>query len=236
MNYFSYEGAPLFNSPNFYQLMLLNGVGCDEKGHFRSLETVLLPHQSFQIVNMRSDFIAEIKTDCYQFGTQLFTDIRFATQEVIKKPVLASKHQIIQILKKQVGKRYLWGGTVPHPLFLMLKFYPPKRNLTTFEKKQWVLDGIDCSGILHYATSGFTPRNTSQLMDYGNQVSEDELKPLDLILIHKHVLIVVDDKTIVHSREIKGVFLENLQAKLAQLKKRKIDYQCRRFSHLLVFD
>jgi cell wall-associated NlpC family hydrolase len=76
-------------------------------------------------------------------------------------------------------------------------------------RRRLTLAGLDCSGLLYQATGGWTPRNTSQLVSYGQGVpiagkSTDAivnvLEPLDLIVWNGHVLIVLDRETVIESR------------------------------------
>ncbi|MDN3505569.1 MAG: NlpC/P60 family protein [Rhabdochlamydiaceae bacterium] len=233
-SYYSEKGVPLFNTSQFYSLMLEKGVGCDKHGHFRALETILLPHQPFQIVKYMDHNIIEVKSDHYDYDIQLFTDIRFSSKKRINPPPLTSITQVLDLLKKQVGRRYLWGGTVNSPINQMLKLYPPRFELNNYKKQQWILNGIDCSGLLHFATSGFTPRNSSKLRTYGIEIDEGNLKPLDLILEPNHVMIVIDNKKVIQSKENRGVFIEDLSVRLSYSKNRNYEY--RRFTHLFDYD
>jgi cell wall-associated NlpC family hydrolase len=72
-----------------------------------------------------------------------------------------------------------------------------------------ILAGLDCSGLLYSATGGWTPRNTSQLITFGDSVAVAGkhsaeiaalLKPLDLIVWNGHVIIVIDRQTAIESR------------------------------------
>lgn len=72
------------------------------------------------------------------------------------------------------------------------------------------LKGLDCSGILYEATNGYTPRNTSKLVTFGNPVeiadlSIDEIiqkvDPLDIIVWRGHMMVILDRDKIIESRE-----------------------------------
>ena len=90
----------------------------------------------------------------------------------------------------------------------MLKHYTPAQILDPVLQQKWQLKGVDCSGLLYWATNGATPRNTSALVNYGTGVmimglSIDqiltELKPLDLIVWSGHVLIVLPGERVIES-------------------------------------
>jgi cell wall-associated NlpC family hydrolase len=77
------------------------------------------------------------------------------------------------------------------------------------EQDRFLLAGLDCSGLLYQATGGWTPRNTAQLLLFGEAVdiagkSSREiatvLQPLDLIVWNGHVIIVLDQQTAIESR------------------------------------
>jgi hypothetical protein len=93
----------------------------------------------------------------------------------------------------------------------MTVFFPPSptHRLDTVTEGRWTLRGLDCSGLLYQATDGYTPRNTSSLVDYGAGVSiagldeeriAGQLRPLDLIVWKGHVMIVFDRERIIESR------------------------------------
>jgi len=102
------------------------------------------------------------------------------------------------------------------------------------------LKGLDCSGLLYYATNGYTPRNTSSLLNYGKPVQIAGLKvdeiiqkvaPLDIIVWVGHVIIILDKEHIIESRldydKHKkgfqgGVKIRQLKKVLVEIMKRKV--------------
>jgi cell wall-associated NlpC family hydrolase len=87
---------------------------------------------------------------------------------------------------------HFYGGTVP-----------------VSTRNSLILAGLDCSGLLYQASNGWTPRNTSQLISYGQPVAiagksaaeiVRQLEPLDLIVWNGHVIIVLDGETVIESR------------------------------------
>ena len=83
--------------------------------------------------------------------------------------------------------------------------------------------GVDCSGLIYQATNGSTPRNTSSLIEFGDgleikgkSVAEisSMLMPLDLITWNGHVIIVLDENTVIESTPGLGVHKSDLQARL----------------------
>ena len=91
----------------------------------------------------------------------------------------------------------------------MLSFYAPAKILNADLEDQWMLKGIDCSGLLYEATNGFTPRNTSSLITFGesvkianlsaNQIMQ-EVEPLDIIVWKGHAIIILDKNRVIESR------------------------------------
>ena len=77
------------------------------------------------------------------------------------------------------------------------------------DTKRLTLAGLDCSGLLYQATGGWTPRNSSRLISFGQGVAISGkqapeiaalLQPLDLIVWNGHVIIVLDRQTAIESR------------------------------------
>lgn len=91
----------------------------------------------------------------------------------------------------------------------MISFYPPASAINPSLERQWILKGVDCSGLLYEATNGYTPRNTSSLVDFGVPVkiagltSEkiiSKLRPLDIMVWKGHVIVVLDQTRTIESR------------------------------------
>jgi hypothetical protein len=79
---------------------------------------------------------------------------------------------------------------------------------------------------LYQATNGCTPRNTSSLASFGNPVNiegknADEilalLKPLDLIVLKGHVVIVYDSNYTIESSPIIGVHKTEIKSRIEKL-------------------
>jgi hypothetical protein len=113
----------------------------------------------------------------------------------------------------------VWGGNYLKGIPEMLEFYKPSGTLSDEVLKRWTLKGVDCSGLLYEATGGYTPRNTNSLFSLGIPVdikglSPDEiakkLKPLDIIVYKRHVLIVLNSREVIESAIPQGVHVKNL--------------------------
>jgi len=102
----------------------------------------------------------------------------------------------------------VWGGNDPYGISKMLQIYPPAAEIHALKRQQWQLEGVDCSGLIYSATSGYTPRNTSWLVDYGtsldiagknlNQIIP-MLEPLDIIVWRGHMLVVYSETETIES-------------------------------------
>jgi cell wall-associated NlpC family hydrolase len=115
----------------------------------------------------------------------------------------------------------------------MPEYYPVKanRDITASTISHLKLAGLDCSGLLYEATAGFTPRNTGELLHFGEAVRINgdgtdgilqKLQPLDLIVWPGHVLIVIGQGEIIESRLFcdgrkDGVVISRLRERVADI-------------------
>lgn len=202
----------------------------DDQGLMRTLETILLPGSPLIIKTNPRKNICRIKTPEYA-GKNLFIDKRFLekTSSAVQINELATVEEIYTILKSLEGTPYLWGGNWPMGIDKMSEFYPPSIDFTKLPEKTqntWQLKGLDCSGLLYYATNGHTPRNTTDLLTYadhleiegleGNEIAQ-RLNPLDLLLWKGHVIIVIDNQTCIESTPKEGVHTNNLSERIEKL-------------------
>ncbi len=211
--------APVLNTPDFKAVF--GGVhGTDLKtdrcGQVRELEFIALPGTVFTIRNKLhspAGAVYEVETAEYTAPAtmRLYIDNRFLRLEqtagLKRRLILPSQKAIVSALKAAVGSSYVWGGNVPGGVpELSAWFFKGAREEAG---DQFVLAGLDCSGLLYHATGGWTPRNTAQLLTYGHGVtiagkSFGEmallLQPLDLIVWNGHVVIVLDQRTAIESR------------------------------------
>jgi hypothetical protein len=202
--------TPIFNTPDFIIKMSLNG-GIDKTFHNRILETILFPKRAVSLIDDSEDIIS-IRSLDYEQDNKWYTNRCFLERgEQVEKAALPSKKIILEKLRNFPKIPYLLGGTTPNPIFLELSLrYNP------FENRHKKLFGIDCSGILHYVTNGYTPRNTSGLLKTYKRV--DTLEPLDLILFPGHVIIYLGDGLCIESREIDGVIISLWQSRKQGIK------------------
>ena len=188
----------------------------DRCGQVRELEYMALPGTVFKLVNTihRGDStVYGVETDEYPAprDVRLYVDSRFLDLvAVLPKPrtrVLPPRDNVVAALRGATGNPYVWGGNVRSGIPEMEKLYRGEIRGGRFGLL--TLAGLDCSGPLYFATGGWTPRNTSQLITYGQGVDVAGkgvaaivplLQPLDLIVWYGHVIIVLDRDTAIESR------------------------------------
>ena len=189
----------------------------DRSGLIREVEFIALPGTVFKLIReivIGKIKVYEVTTKDYPYPSQkgYFIDSRFVeiTNKTISNRIkkLPSKEFILERLLNRQGCIYIWGGNCSEGVAQLLSFYPPVGLINSETKKKWQLKGLDCSGLLYEATDGWTPRNTSALVNFGEAVeienlnAEDiirKLDPLDLIVWKGHVIIVIDKKTTIES-------------------------------------
>jgi hypothetical protein len=211
--------APVLNTPDFKAVFggasgqRLKTDGC---GQVRELEYIALPGTVVAILKKQRAAqldIYEVKTEEYTpaGNIHLFVESRFIrlvkSLPEQRRKKLPQRDEIVAALRSSVGSPYVWGGNVlPGVPELAKWFY---KNIREADERRLELAGLDCSGLLYHATGGWTPRNTSQLITFGQSVDiagkqsaeiAAMLQPLDLIVWNGHVIIVLDQKSVIESR------------------------------------
>lgn len=207
--------APLLNTPK-----LIFELEKDSQNRFMELETVIFPYVLLELVEQKTDQIWEVKTNEYPSPSKLYIDSRFFEPiplGIEREIELPSPDEILANMKKLEGLRYFWGGAYPYGIPNILKFYPHIHERE--DLADLICQGVDCSGLLYFASNGFTPRNTSQLINFGTPVSASEIKPLDIIVWQGHVIIATSSDTVIESRIDKGVAFSPLKTRLPEVQK-----------------
>jgi hypothetical protein len=217
------EPTPVLNSPDFQSVFGGSDsmtIKTDREGLIREMEFIALPGTVFELLG-EYDYgdhkIYNCKCDEYQYNSMLFVDSRFVDIKNEKpkqrEKKLPSKDEIYKFLDNAVGEKYCWGGDYIGGIDKLLEYYSPKGNISDDLKYKWTLRGCDCSGLMYQATNGYTERNTSKLINYGDAVeiaglSAEEIaakvKPLDMMVWNGHVIYVYDEKTSIQSGLSKG--------------------------------
>jgi hypothetical protein len=217
------EPTPVLNTPDFESVFGgADGmtVKTDDQGLIREMEFIALPGTVFVLLGELDYGKYKIfKVECkeYQYNTDLYIDSRFVELKM-QRPKdrfisLPSKEEIYKSLDNAVGYRYCWGGNYNAGINKLIELYKPYGNIPDAVKDEWTLKGCDCSGLMYEATGGFTPRNTSKLVDYGEVIEVEgltaqeitaKLKALDMLVWNGHVIYVYDEKTSIQSSLSKG--------------------------------
>jgi hypothetical protein len=205
----------------------------DEQQLLRPVEMILFTHSKIELLENMNDSIWKIRTKEYPSKHPLYVDERFLTHvepsfSERERPALSRK-EILDRLNEQVGVRYIWGGNWPLGVPQMLHWYQPLAKCDTLSPlllDTWQLKGVDCSGLLYFATEGSTPRNTSELVSWGESIEIEnkpalaivkELKPLDLIVWKGHVLIALNSHTLIESKAGAGVITHAAEERLSEI-------------------
>jgi hypothetical protein len=211
--------APILNTPDFTSVFggaSGHTLKVDRCGQVRALEYIALPGTLFTILKKQrygTADIYQIETDEYTAPptVRLYVDGRFIKLERVaaapRSPVLPPLGEILSALRAASGSPYVWGGNVPGGVpELAAWFY---KDIGEGDRERLTLAGLDCSGLLYHATGGWTPRNTGQLIHFGQGVAiagklsteiVNMLQPLDLIVWDGHVIIILDRHTAIESR------------------------------------
>lgn len=237
--------TPLLSTPHFHDIFG-GSSGCDlavnEKGFLLSVETVALPGTKFEAIQPCSTYIYEVRTKDYKTKCQLFLDVRFVETALEKEPEriphLPKPEQILKKMSSLEGLPYVWGGNYSEGIPQMLSFYPPTKPLDKKKETIWSFSGVDCSGLLYESSNGFTPRNTSELVSYGIEISShkesnreiaEKIKPLDILVWKGHVIIAISSQETIESKEGKGVIFSSLEDSLEVARKKGGEFFIRRW-------
>jgi len=204
--------TPILNTPDFQKVFGSKVLPLDEQGLLRAVEMVALPGTKFQILKEHSAHILEVKTNDYPCNP-IYIDARFTehASEITpeRKKILPPSEVILSKLKEALGQPYIWGGNWGRGIPEISALYNAPKN---------ILSGVDCSGLLYEATNGFIPRNTSDLMHFGDKISSIEnIKPLDIIIWPGHVIILLESYLVIESLLGKGVIETPLHDRLQQI-------------------
>lgn len=217
--------TPVFNNPQAAaDAATGNTIKPDRCRQVRELEMIALPGTSFKLLSQigTEKDIFEVSTPDYKqpSGVRLYiaghTVQQQSTPPAPRTAVLPARAAILDSLKSAVGLPYIWGGNW-------------RSGIEAGAKNSFT--GLDCSGLLYEASNGYTPRNTADLVYFGQPVAirdlsatrlVQQLRPLDLIVWKGHLVIVLDKETAIESiltcnKGNDGVVLSNLQERIKAL-------------------
>ena len=233
--------APVLNSPDFSKVFGGSDgrkLKTDRCGQIRELEYIAMKGSIFRVVNKlhtERGEVYQVESDEYtpSPNNRLYVDRRFVEVNdgsARRKLLLPEQAEIAAALRASVGGSYIWGGNVAGGVPELSAWF--FTGIRPEEAKNFTLAGLDCSGLLYHATGGWTPRNTAQLINYGQSVAiaglqaaeiTALLRPLDLIVWNGHVIIVLDKFTAIESRlecgrtGNGGVVMTPLQKRVAEV-------------------
>jgi hypothetical protein len=232
--------CPVLNSPDFK--VVFGGqdgksVRLDKKGLIRELEFIAFAGTPFEIISkidQPSHSILQVTASDYPSKIPLYIDSRFVVFKKARPPDrvkgLLPVDEIIKSLKAMETSPYMWGGNYCDGIDQMMQFYPPSGTIPPKTLSLWRLEGVDCSGLIYQTSEGYTPRNTSSMLGYGkglkiSGLSAEEIcrkvKPLDLIVWPGHVVIVIDNDTVIESLHPYGVVKTSLFSRLKSIMSEK---------------
>lgn len=231
--------TPLFNTPNLqFNFGGEDGdtVPLNNEGLMRTVETVLFPGTKINLLEqIAQSHIWRISTEEYNYQGNYYIDDRFTRTIAGHYPsrtiILPSVPSISETMKNLKGTRYIWGGNWPEGINQLHELYPSKSNLSQLDplvQDTWKLKGVDCSGLLYYATDGYTPRNTYELVSFGEPIDIENkgiseisaaLKKLDILVWKGHVICVIDNHNVIESMATKGVIKTGLVSRLSEIMK-----------------
>lgn len=235
--------APVLNTPDLRAVFGGKDgktLARDAGGLIRAVEFIALPGAVFKIegsFRTAEALVYRVRTAEYASPPEgLFVDSRFVSVSPLsfppRKRSMPPREEILKRMENHLGAHYVWGGNVAEGVPELLRFYPPAGTVTAQTRDMWMLRGLDCSGLLYEATNGYTPRNTSELISFGQPVAiagltpariAAKLQPLDLIVWKGHVIIVFDQNRTIEScmgcSAKGGVTMRKLDAVLKEILK-----------------
>ncbi|MCE1164294.1 MAG: C40 family peptidase [Bacteroidetes bacterium] len=206
-----------------------------KNGLIAEMEFIALPGTAFKVHEVidfgdRGLKYYKVTTDDYDYKGDFYVDSRMVKDMYSEPPkrrkFVPKKEDILSELNRLEGYPYMWGGNKADGLEFMLNYYKPKKSLSDETRDLWILKGVDCSGLLYQAANGCTPRNTSSLATFGRSVDIEgksieeiiaALKPLDLIVLKGHVVIVIDENTVIESSPGIGVHKTGIRERLEKI-------------------
>ena len=215
----------------------LSRLALDDSGLWRPLETLLPKGIPVAVDEIFKNNLCKITTSAYPSSISLYTHLSYLTNSQTslhwKKPSLPSLETFLSRINECLKRRvpYLWGGTTPTGTRSLCNLYSCLYYVRgSVRQRIATLRGLDCSGLIYWATRGATGRNTSDLLYEGTAVkirglSTDAiinlLKPGMLVVWKGHVLVVTKEG-IVDSTPEKGVSLTSTSEKIREIRSTRI--------------
>lgn len=190
----------------------------NKNGHPKAFECSLVPGMTGELLSeTSSSYLVKFpfySKELYVLKNHAVMSSDFDSFEKV------SVEEIFFRLHSCKGMPYLWGGNHKGLTTSFMEIFG-YQGIEVREKRALMLYGIDCSGLLFYATNYQTPRNTSELQYAGVAIANIDVKPLDLILTKGHVAIILPNRLVIQSKQNRGVYLTLLDKELYLLNKHK---------------
>ncbi len=227
---FCIHPTPVLNTPDF-SASFSGKLSLDKNNLLRCVETVLLPGSLIELLEpVPLTSIWKIRSGEYPYSGAYYVDERFikkiSSSQKERSKKLPAIDELLAVLEQLIGTRYIWGGNWPKGISLLLDLYPPQTTLDPLENDTRQLKGVDCSGLFYFVTDGYTPRNTSSLLHFGESIPiqgktaheiANSLLPLDFIVWKGHVISVWNQQWAIESLVGKGVITTPLEDRLLQV-------------------
>lgn len=211
---------PLFSDQKFYEELDTGNLSFDDQSLWRPLEVVLLPGTDVTATIEPHHPICRISSPAYPSTSPLYTLVKLLNFNHHTLTPTRSLSLFFDRIHSCLGVPYLWGGNLPEGTNALLNLYP-QHPRDPRSAQVYQLRGVDCSGLLYYASQGLTARNSSDLIRQGTAVTDiSDLKPGMLIGWKGHVLIVTE-RGIIESKAQEGVILTDTQQKIDSLLQEK---------------
>lgn len=211
---------PLFGNVKFYQELETGALCFDDQGLWRPLETILLPGSFVKAMIEPGNPICRVSTPNYPSASPLYTLVKLLSSDHQPQKPPSSLALFFEKIYSCLGLPYLWGGNLPEGTHALATLYP-ERPRDPKTDQIYTLRGVDCSGLIYYASQGLTARNSSDLIRQGKAVTDlSALAPGMLIGWKGHVLIVTE-RGIIESKAQEGVILSNTKETIEALLKEK---------------
>lgn len=210
------SATPVLGSPDFKaQFGWTDGVtlNFDRFWEIDAVEFIAFENTVFELKNTLGNNIYEVATADYPVENALYIHKNFVWDISRVEPdarlrILPSKEKILENLISMQWSDYVWGGNDPKGIPQILEIYPPAAEINALKSQQWQLEWVDCSGLIYAATDGYTPRNTSWLVNYWEALDIADknldqiipmLEPLDIIVWRGHMLVVYSETETIES-------------------------------------
>ncbi|MCH9612172.1 MAG: hypothetical protein S4CHLAM102_06560 [Chlamydiia bacterium] len=230
--------TPIYNTSDTNRIYYgkENSLNFDDQNLVREIEYVALRGERFFLDPKNPvpshPSLVQVQIPHYPSNVLLYVDsadLTLTDQPIIPRP-LPPASLIRSRLEAYAEVPYVWGGNYAKGIPQLLERYPPRDRLVPWVEAAHTLAGVDCSGLLYEVTDGATPRNTSMMFTFGMAIDKPT-RPLDLILMDGHVIVLLDERTTIESfDQAGGIVRRSLVERLDEVAdKKRLVY--RRFSN-----